>query len=184
MKYFTLIFLLVGCGSAQAQDVPVPAPHTGGEAVSVEPAPVPPTPEEDIMPPLMSDPSGLEVLLPLALGAPAPFPGVLLNVHSVAWLEAEPDAIQHRAQLFLERRLGEVRFHLLAENERLQLRIRSMETEHQITIGSRDAQIASLNKINEELRSGPVQWWEQGLWVGGALVLGVVVGFIIGLIAQ
>lgn len=180
MKHIVLFALLVGCGSTPTPDVTLPILPTdsGGEAPA-EPLVEPERAEVDTIPPLMSEPSGREVLLPMAVGASAPFPGVLLNDEAVAWLEAEPDVVQERAQLFLDRRLQEVRFRLLAETERLQLRIRTMESEHTIIVSARDEQIASLTRINDQLRSGPIQWWENVLYIGGALVVGVIVGIVV-----
>lgn len=185
MKYIVLFALLVGCGTATAQDVtpPVTPIDTGGEVAVVEPPPEA-TPQEDILPPLMSEPTGAELLLPMALGATAPFPGVLLNVHGVAWLEAEPDAVQARAQAWVDRRLSQIRLLSESEIQRLQLRIRTMEAEHQIIVRSRDEQIESLTRINDQLRSGPMPVWEQVLWVAGALVVGGALGFVGGALSN
>lgn len=185
MKYIALLVLLVGCGTANAQDVPsVAIPTDSGGEVAVQ-AETPPAPtQEDILPPLMSEPTGAEILLPLAQGVLAPFPGVLLNVHGVAWLEAEPDAVQARAQAWVDRRLSQIRLLSESEIQRLQLRIRTMEAEHQIIVRSRDEQIESLTRINDQLRSGPMPVWEQILWVAGALLVGGALGFVGGAVSN
>jgi hypothetical protein len=186
MRYLLLIsFLMVGCGTAKAVDTTpeTPLPTSGAEVPHAAPVSVA-RPQEDTLPPLMSPPTGAEILLPMAQGAIAPFPGVLLNVHGVAWLEAEPDAVQERAQAWVDRRVGQIRLFSEAEIERLQLRIRTIESEHLIVVRARDQQIESLTRINNELRAGPVQWWEQGLWIAGALIIGVAAGLIIGFVAN
>lgn len=183
-NYTVLIFLLVGCGGTGVRAPSLVAtPTTSGseETVTLAEAPVDPA---DTMPILMSPPDGGEILLPLPTGGSAPWVGVLMNDQAVAWLEAEPDAVQERAQAYLTLRLGQVRFHLGSEVERLQLRLSTQAEVHQIEIRARDEQIASLGRINDELRSGPIQWWENVLYIGGALVVGIVVGLIGGLLAQ
>lgn len=185
MKKLFLIFLagftfwlpVVGT----AQEIPVVS--------EVEiPEPQPETPEtsstEDVLPSLISPTTGEEVMVPLSPGAPAPFAGVLLNVYAVAWLEAEPVAMQERAQAWVNLRLTEIRLLNQAEIDRLTLRITTLEQENLVALQARDQQIESLTRINNELRAGPMQWWEQVLWIGGALLLGAAVGFIGGVLAN
>lgn len=138
----------------------------------------------DRVPEIMSSPSGDEQIVGLASGHPAPFSGVLLNPGAAAWLEAEPDATQERCQLFVTRRLGEVRAEFRADILRLRLHIETLSAFHQIELNNRDAQISSLLRTNEELRNAGVQWWEQVLWIGGALVVGAGLGIILGLVAN
>lgn len=180
MRYVFLALLFAGCTTARAQEpTPTPSPVTSGSeteeiVVSTEPQ------TEDTLPVLMSPPSGGEIIVPLAQGAVAPFAGILLNDEAAAWLESEPDAVQERAQFWVNRRLQQIRLFTGAEIERLQLRLRTQEEIHQIAIRARDEQNASLLRVNEDLRQGPFQWWEQVLYMGGALLVGLVVGFIAG----
>lgn len=146
--------------------------------------PVESTTEEETLPPLTSPMSGNEVLVPLQQGTPAPFPGVLLNVHAVAWLEAEPEAIQERAQTWVSSRFSRLRLLHQAEIDSLNLRLATLVREHQIALEARNQQIESLNRINNELRAGPVPIWEQILWIGGALILGGIIGLVGGLLAN
>lgn len=140
---------------------------------------------EDIMPELMTPPSGLELIYPLSQGVPAPFPGVLLNVHAVAWLEAEPISVQLKAQLFMDRRLRELRLLHQSEIARFNLRISSLENAHESILEFKDEQIASLLRTNAELRTNSgSNILEQVLFIGGSLIVGFALGIIVGLIAQ
>jgi len=166
-----------------------PTPSVAVSTPSAVPsAPEDPNPPDDAsadtVPTLMSPPSGPERIEGIAQGAPAPFEGVLLNADAAAWLEAEPDAVQQRCQLFVTRRVGEIRARLTADTDRLQLRIDTLAQVHTIELGARDAQIQTLLQTNEELRNRGGQWWEQVLWVGGALILGIAAGIIVGLIVR
>lgn len=142
------------------------------------------TQRADMVPEIMSQPSGSERIVGLQLGAPAPFYGVLLNPEAAAWLEAEPDATQERCQLFVNRRLGEVRAEFRADIQRLRLHIETLSSIHQVELRNRDSQIASLLRINEELRNAGPEWWEQFLYIGGALLVGAGLGIILGLVAN
>lgn len=177
-KLLTVWLVLAFTAQAYAQEVPVVTD------IPTEETEATPVPEEDTLPQLLSPPTGNEVLVPLGQGDTAPFPGVLLNVYAVAWLEAEPDAMQERAQAWVTRRFTEIRLVNAAEVQRLTLRLTSLEQEHLIALQARDQQIESLTRINNELRAGPMQWWEQVLWIGGALLLGAAVGFVAGVLAN
>lgn len=184
-KLFYLTFLLVGCGTATAQPLPEIPVTTGSEEVVAPEVVTPEVPTaEDTMPVLLSPPDGGERIIPLAAGASAPFPGVLLNSEAAAWLEVEPDAMRERAQLFLDRRLSEVRLELGAEIQRLQLRVDTMSEVRTIELAARQAQIDSLLRVNESLQNQSGSWWEQGLFIGGALIVGVALGIIIALVAN
>jgi hypothetical protein len=137
---------------------------------------------EDVVPVIMSPPSGDERIVGISTGSPAPFTGVLLNESAAAWLEAEPDAARERCQLFLDRRVGELEARLLAETDRLTLRINTMIEVHAIELRARDERVASLTEMNENLRNNSGEWWEQALFVGGALVVGAAIGIIIGFV--
>lgn len=189
----TLVILAVlsasifGCnasGSRPAEQSETPSETSGAEVdmptLSGETSPV----EADQVPAIMSSPGGEERLVGLSQGTPAPFSGVLLNAAAAAWLESEPDATQERCQLFVTRRLGEIRVTLGADISRLRLHVETLQGIHQIELRNRDAQIQSLIRVNEELRAGPVEWWEQALWVGGALLVGAALGIIFGLVAN
>lgn len=199
---FLLIFLFVGCNPVSnlpsvEEDNPADTGNsenvtTGGEfSVTAENEPsvsestsASTLPEEDIVPRLMSSPSGDERIVGLLAGNPAPFSGILLNEAAAAWLEAEPDAVQERCQLFVSRRLGELRARLLSETERFELRISTMEQIHGIEIRARDSRIEELLRINEYLRNNSAKWWEETLWIGGALLVGLAGGILIGFTAN
>ncbi len=188
MKHFAFIFFLLmlgacsgGSASSPQLFIPTDVVSVGGEVPMAE---TPTTPEDDLVPEVMSSPSGDEVIVGLSQGTSAPFSGVLLNAAAAAWLEAEPDAVQERCQLFVSRRLGETRIMLGAEISRLQLHITTLQSVHQIELENRDTQIASLMRINDELRNSSGQWWEQALWVGGALIVGAAIGIIFALVAN
>lgn len=187
-----LLLVLGGCGTNQAnvagensgeqttsgsEEIPaVPTLHSEQTVEEIELA--------DRVPEIMSAPSGNERLVGLLSGAPAPFSGVLLNPEAAAWLESEPDATQERCQLFVNRRLGEIRAGVTADIQRLRLHIETLSRIHQIELRNRDAQILSLQRMNEELRNAGPEWWEQLLWVGGALIVGAGLGIILGLVAN
>lgn len=183
MRHVFLALLLVGCGgTVSAQEPTAPPVVSSGDEHEEVVTPV--DTGSDTLPPLMSPPSGGEIIVPLAQGATAPFAGILLNAEAAAWLEAEPDAVQDRAQIWVTRRLTQVRLLSEAEIERLRLRLRTQEEIHQIEIRAHEEQNQSLLRVNEDLRQGPIQWWEEALWIGGALVVGLVVGFIGGIVAN
>lgn len=191
MKQFLSFFLclsLVACttGKSSTPTLPVLEENLtqGAEQPSSQEEQIPSTTEEETLPPLTSPMSGNEVLVPLQQGTPAPFPGVLLNVHAVAWLEAEPEAIQERAQTWVSSRFSRLRLLHQAEIDSLNLRLATLVREHQIALEARNQQIESLNRINNELRAGPVPIWEQILWIGGALILGGIIGLVGGLLAN
>lgn len=185
-------FVVVGCnvpGQSVSSALPEDNTSSGGEVavVPVEPSEEQieqPRQESDRVPVIMSAPSGEERIVGLNLGTPAPFSGVLLNAAAAAWLESEPDVVQERCQLFVNRRVGELRAQLLSETQSLQLQITSLTQIHAVELRNRDAQIASLSRINDELRSSPFDWWEQVLWVGGALIIGAALGIIFALVAN
>lgn len=199
-KFILAIFCVFLTLSAGCAGLPIPGgasqPPTASETPEVasstdtsgSEAPVvtsePENPAEDVVPTLMSPPSGPERIEGIALGQPAPYEGIILNGDAAAWLESEPDAVQQRCQLFVSRRVGELRARLAADTDRLQLRIDTLTQVHGIELRARDAQIQTLLQTNEELRNRGGQWWEQALWVGGALILGVAIGIIVGIVAN
>lgn len=197
MIYFFGLFslLLIGCSanristlSEQNSSEHISSTSSGSEAPPVPALQSEQTQEEmevaDRVPEIMSAPGGNERIVGLQSGAPAPFSGVLLNPEAAAWLESEPDATQERCQLFVNRRLGEVRAGFLADIQRLRLHIETLSSFHQIELRNRDAQILSLQEMNEELRNSGPEWWEQILWIGGALIVGAGLGIILGLVAN
>lgn len=184
-----LLVFSFGCGASVSPNALTvnEAPSQGGET-TVEPTELSPTledaPEANLVPRLMSQPSGDERLTGILGGTPAPFSGILLNDAAAAWLEAEPDAVQERCQAFVDRRVGELRARLLSEVQRLSLRIETIQQVNGIELRARDQRIESLLEMNETLRnSGPGEWWENVLWVGGALLVGIAGGLIAGLLA-
>lgn len=199
MKQLVAVFcifltLTAGCGGLQLPGSTTPHLDTQVEpeapasteqppVVAGDPSP-PDDPALDTAPTLMSPPSGSERIEGIAQGTPAPFEGVILNADAAAWLEAEPDAVQQRCQLFVTRRVGEIRARLTADTDRLQLRIDTLTQVHAIELRARDQQIQTLLQTNEELRNRGGQWWEQALWIGGALILGVAIGIIVAVVAN
>lgn len=186
LSIFCVYLMLVGCTSAAAQapDTTPPTTTTLPPTSGDETAPVAETTPEpadvNVVPPLMSPPSGDERLYGISLGMPAPFDGVILNESAAAWLESEADAVQERCQLFVTRRVGELTARLTAETDRLELRISTMEEVHGIELRAREAQIEALMRLNEAARNSGPQWWEQALWIGGALIVGLGAGILIG----
>lgn len=186
--YLIISLSLQGCGAS----TPVMTPVTSSlESITIG-SETPPTITEiepeamdiDTVPTLMSPPSGTEEIAGIHQGALAPFTGVVLNEAGAAWLETEPEAVQERCQLFVTRRTGDLRARLLAETSRLQLRIDTLIQINAIEIGARDSRIADLLATNEELRNRGGQWWEQALFIVGALVVGAAFGLIIGFVAR
>jgi len=194
-----LIYLMLcssGCGLLpatgptlpQVPDLTLPStdtpqtPPSGEDATATEETPE--DPAVDIVPALMSPPAGDERIVGIASGEPSPFTGVLLNEAAAAWLESESAAVQERCQFFVTRRVGELRARLAADSDRLELRISTLTEINSIEIRARNERIESLLRMNEELRNRSGQWWEQALWVGGALILGVAAGIIIGFVAN
>jgi hypothetical protein len=51
-------------------------------------------------------------------------------------------------------------------------------------IQARDQQIQTLLQTNEQLRNSGGAWWEQALWIAGALILGGAIGIIVGVVAN
>jgi hypothetical protein len=187
-----LILCSSGCGilpqtgttTPQIPDLSLPATDTaessGEETTEVSED----VTSSDAVPPLMSPPAGDERIVGVALGELVPFTGVLLNEAAAAWLESEADAVQERCQLFVTRRVGELRARLAADTERLELRISTLTEINSIEIRARNERIESLLRMNEELRNRGGEWWEEALWVGGALILGIAAGIIIGFVAN
>lgn len=186
LSLFTVYLLMcatVGCGgAAPTPEVLEPEVAVGGE---IPPENIEQVPEEDdTVPRLSSPPAGDERIVGITAGSTAPFSGVLLNDSAAAWLESEGDAVQERCQLFVSRRTGELRARLLAESERLQLRITTLTQIHTIELNARDQRILSLEEMNEDLRNRSGEWWEQVLMVGGALIIGIAVGIIGAIVAN
>lgn len=186
------VAFLVGCGTLSTSlpnstSLPVqqPAENPSGDQPAEEgPQAVEDVPKASLVPRLMSEPSGNERLAGITQGAPAPFSGILLNDAAAAWLESEPDAVQERCQAFVDRRTGEFRARLSSETQRLLLRIQTIQQINAIEIRARDQRIGSLEEVNETLRTQtPGNWWENALWVGGALLVGIAGGLIAGLLA-
>jgi hypothetical protein len=132
----------------------------------------------------MSPPSGSEVISGISQGQAAPFDGIILNAQAAAWLESEPDAVQQRCQLFVTRRTGELRARLLQETDTLQLQLTTQQQISDVMIQARDQQIQTLLQTNEQLRNSGGAWWEQALWIAGALILGGAIGIIVGVVAN
>lgn len=179
--------------SSEEHHDPTP-PTQGGESFVQVPSPAEGTqqtptatseePGVDTVPTLMSPPSGTEQIQGIAAGQPSPFEGVVLNADAAAWLMTEPDAVQQRCQAFVDRRTGELRARLLAETDQLQLRLRTTVQIDQIELRARDQQILTLQQMNEHLRNSSGQWWEQALFVGGGVVVGLLAGLLIAIFAR
>jgi len=189
MKNFIILLstlLFIGCGAGvPSVEFPPNVDSSGTEiAEQLEVAVISPIEPEDVVPQIMSQPSNDELLIGIAAGQTAPFSGVLLNVAGAAWLESEPDATQERCQLFLDRRLGEVRTVFGARLATLELTIRTQTRVQTIELENRDLQINSLEQLNEQLRNSSGQWWEQVLWIGGSLIVGTALGIIFSLFAN
>lgn len=182
LNSFFISLLLIGCtaglpnvayppASEEASEVlPISTTESGGEILP-----------EDTVPQIMSSPSGDETLVGIDGGQAAPFSGVLLNPSGAAWLESEPDATQERCQLFINRRLGEVRAVFGARISTLELTLQTQERVQAIELQNRDLQITTLNN---QIQASSGNWWEQVLWIGGSLIIGTALGIIFSLFAN
>jgi len=185
--YLVFSLSLQGCGTTPPISSETSSSQfstTGSETPTIITEIQPEAADIDTVPTLMSPPSGTEEIAGIHQGAPSPFTGVVLNQDGAAWLETEPEAVQDRCQLFVTQRTGALRARLLAETQRLQLRVDTLVQINAIELGARDARIADLLAMNEELRNRGGQWWEQALFIVGALVVGAAFGLIIGFVAR
>lgn len=178
-----------GCGSQSSQvghseTISSSSVETAGSETSTPQEASSEQHPEDIVPEIMSPASGEEVLTGLQQGQPAPYSGVLLNSFAAAWLESEPDATQERCQLFVNRRLGEVRAVYGARVATLQLNLDTQERVQTIELQNRDLQLTSLREQNATLRNASGNWWEQVLWIGGSLLVGTALGIVISAFAN
>jgi hypothetical protein len=120
----------------------------------------------------------------LSLGASAPADGLLLNDEAAAFLIAEMEAFQARVTAALEVQRDRDLARLNLEVGELRLEITSDRERFGVIIAGRDREIIRLMEMNESFveRSNEFPWDTVLIGVGG-LVLGLLGGFIFGLVA-
>jgi hypothetical protein len=120
----------------------------------------------------------------LVLGAPAPVDGLLLNDEAAAFLIAEMEAYQARvvAALEVQRDRDLARLHL--EMGELRLQITADRERFGVILAGRDREIARLMEMNESFVASSNEFpWDTVLVGVGGLALGLLGGFVFGVIA-
>lgn len=198
--YLTIVLLfganlLIACGTPASAQLPSELESnqtTGGE---VEPGSVQedvelaPLREIELEPAHRTSGENGERQTYLSEGEAAPFAGVLLNPAAVAFIVSEWEAFQLRAQASLRLQRESDWNRLQLEVGRLQLRINSIEQQHQVVVEGLRRENQRLIQIHEDYveeqtggfwNSDFGQVLQYGLIILGSAAVGLVVGFVAG----
>lgn len=188
--YFFHLFATAGCSGSQrlpAQNPPVLAVDVARVEVSLEGLPELQTPDastEDQGILVSSGGANGEIIVPLARGATAPFPGVLFNGPAVARVSVQFRSQQERCTLDRQRDADLMTVRYNADTASLRLALDAQRRADQILLDSRSGDIQRLNNVislqQRELSSPRIGegflWASGGLLVGGLIVGGIFLG--------
>lgn len=182
---FGILLVSAGCNTTPTPTSPGPELTTGGED-SLGTLPEASTIVLDIVeaPRVEPNTSSTARTYRLVLGAPAPADGLLLNDEAAAYLIAEMEAYQSRviAALEVQRDRDLARLHL--EMGELRLQITADRERFGVILAGRDREIARLMEMNESFVASSNEFpWDTVLVGVGGLVLGLLGGFVFGVIA-
>lgn len=176
-----------GCGAqtAAAQTVPDETVSTDGTSGSeVEDEELAPLEVVTLPEPTLSTGENGERQTHLSVGEPAPWTGVLFSPEAVAFILAEYQALQLRAEAALVHQRDSDWLRLQLEVGRLRLHIESDRETYRIELAGRDREILRLEEAHQALiDEHSNDFWEDFLMVGGGILGGTVIGLLVGLLA-
>jgi hypothetical protein len=118
-----------------------------------------------------------ELIVPLRQNASAPFSGVLFNGPAVARVSVEFTGLQQRCQIERQHDVSLVTARYTADTESLRLALETQRRTDDILLGSRNEDIARLNRLVAQQSTainGP-HIGEGLVWASGGLLMGVLI---------
>ena len=118
-----------------------------------------------------------ETIVPLRQGAPAPFPGVLLNGPAVARVAVEFNGQQQRCLIERQHDVALITARYVADTDSLRLALDTQRQTDEVLLNSRNDDVARLNRLltqQASAASGP-HLGEGLIWASGGLLAGVLI---------